>query len=294
MSNNQNFFTQSIEKYDQYLQIYLETLDIPDSLIKEAIKYVLTTPSKKIRAQMVYSAGYLYQIPDALLNPIALAIELIHAYSLVHDDLPAMDNDDWRRGKPSCHIAFDEATAILAGSALHHLALNHLLETLPQNPKTIAIVNTILTHIGPQGILSGQSMDLKLLQQPHLSLETLSQIHHLKTTALLQAILESVWMLSEQNPYDKDILTQYAQHFGLAYQMLDDYGDRYASEQWGKNQASDSKNQKNTFVNFYSQHELKNQIMQELSLAKSSIQMLPYHNYLYDLVQQIENRLQIL
>jgi farnesyl diphosphate synthase len=291
------FFNQSLQEYEQYLQAFLEDLTIPDTILKEAIHYVLATPSKKIRAKMVYSAGFLYQLPSTLLNPIALAIELIHAYSLVHDDLPAMDNDDWRRGKPSCHIAFNEAIAILTGNALHHLAISHLLDTLPQattKTNTIAILQTILTHIGTQGILSGQSMDLRLLSQKDLSLSTLTQIHHLKTTALLQAILESIWILSSQIPHDKDVLKSYARHFGLAYQMLDDYGDQYASHQWGKQHNSDSKNQKNTFVSFYSQTELKEHIRSELSLAKSNIKTLPHHEYLYDLVQQIENRLQTL
>ena len=280
-----------IENYDTYLNNYLNQLNFPDPLLQKAIKYVLHTPSKKIRAKLVYATGYLYQLPLSVLNPIALAIEMIHAYTLVHDDLPAMDNDDWRRGNPSCHKAYDEATAILTGNALFHLACSLLLDTLPAEITHVQS-QTILNYIGPNGLLSGQNLDLKLLTQKNLSLETLIQIHHLKTTALLQAIVEAVWLAASGSQTDKQILNQFIEHLGLAYQMLDDYGDAYATEQWGKNKSSDALNEKNTFVKFYKQEDLKQKIIDELNLAQNMLNQLPNHLFLNDLVIEISSRIQ--
>lgn len=284
-----------IENYDAYLNNYLNQHNFPDPLLQKAVKYVLQTPSKKIRAKLIYATGYIYQLPLSVLNPIALAIEMIHAYTLVHDDLPAMDNDDWRRGQPSCHKAYDEATAILTGNSLFHLACTHLLDTLPAeitHVQSLAIVQTILNYIGPNGLLSGQNLDLKLLTQKNLSLETLIQIHHLKTTALLQAIVEAVWLAAEGSQTDKQILNQFIEHLGLAYQMLDDYGDAYATAQWGKNKSSDALNEKNTFVKFYKQEELKQKIINELNLAQNMLHQLPNHLYLNDLVIEISSRIE--
>lgn len=295
MSNINNFFQSSLDHYLEYQQHFIETLEIPDNLLLEAIAYVMQTPGKKFRAMMVYATGQLFKLPLEILDPIALTIELIHAYSLVHDDLPAMDNDDFRRGKPSCHKAFDEATAILTGNALHHLALNHLIEKLPNvisSQQTIQIIHIILNQIGPKGILSGQSMDLKMLHSSDLTLETLTQIHHLKTTALLYAITESVCEAAGADSEIHKCLNLYAKHLGLAYQMFDDYGDVYATAQWGKMHSSDESNQKITFVKFYDQGTLKNKIFNELLHAKQAISGLKLNQYLIDLIEPLEQKLE--
>ena len=244
-------------------------------------------PSKKFRAKLVYASGQIFSLPFNVLNPLALAIEMIHAYSLVHDDLPAMDNDDWRRGLASCHKAFDEATAILTGSALNHLAFEVLIEELPENHDCLRIIQTILNYIGPKGILSGQNMDLHLLTQQQLPLEKLIQIHHLKTSTLFHAIVDSVCILGHAKPKEKQCLNLYVNHLGLAYQMFDDYGDFYATEQWGKNKSSDLHNKKHTYVNFFDQQELKQQILKQLNHAEKSIEHLinpEYNQYLIQLI----------
>lgn len=290
-----DLFTQDLEGYQNYLSHYIEKLNGADPHLTAAIIYVLGMPSKRFRAKLVYACGAIYQLRGHILHPIALAIELIHAYSLVHDDLPAMDNDDWRRGQPSCHKAFDEATAILTGNALHHLAISHLLEQLPLHlgqEKTIQILSRIFFHIGIKGILSGQSLDLKLLKQNDLTLSTLSEIHHLKTTALLQAIVESIWIAGDGNHEEQLIFETFSCKLGLAYQMLDDYGDQYDTANWGKNQASDANNAKQTFVYFFSQNELKNQIITTLDQAKTCILSLPNHQKMQALVSSIEQRIQ--
>ena len=288
------FFADAIYQYNQYLEEYLHQLKFPDNLLLEAVQYVLMTPSKKFRANLVYATGAIYNLDQKILNPIALAIEMIHAYSLVHDDLPAMDNDDWRRGQPSCHKAFDEATAILTGNTLHHLAFSLLLDVLPQylpSNDTIDIVQTIIKYIGPSGILSGQSMDLQLLNQPGLTQQKLTEIHHLKTSTLLHAVVESVWIAGNGTNDDKQKLNQFAMHLGLAYQMLDDYGDMYVTESWGKNQSSDAINQKTTYVNFYNQFELKLAIKAQFNEATHSIQHFCNHVYLNHLLIQLVTKI---
>ncbi len=284
------FFENTLEHFNAYQQDFLSHLEFPDQLLLDAVQYVMQTPGKKFRAQMVYATGYLFQLPYSLLDPIALSIELIHAYSLVHDDLPAMDNDDYRRGRLSCHKAFDEATAILTGNTLHHLAFSLLIERLP--PKyALHVMQNILQQIGPQGILSGQSMDLKLLKNGKISLEQLIAVHHLKTSALLEAVVESVGICAQVSAQTQQKLFDFARHLGLAYQMLDDYGDVYAAKIWGKKHSSDVSNEKFTFVQFYPKETLKNLISDEFNKALAAILPLENTLYLIHLVKQIEQRL---
>ena len=285
-----NFFSLHLKNYDAYQTQYLQSLSSADPLLLEAIQYVFNTPGKKFRAMMVYACGEIFALPSSSLHPLALAIELIHAYSLVHDDLPAMDNDDFRRGQPSCHKAFDEATAILTGNALHHLAFTHLLATLPSKD-AIAVSKLILEKIGIEGILSGQNLDLKSLKNADIDLETLKHIHYLKTTTLLEAISLSVAIMANANALEKQALVTYCRHLGLAYQMLDDYGDYYASASWGKGQASDIKNKKFTFVQFYHRATLEHSISEELRLAKESLLSFKKNHALLDLCRQIASRL---
>jgi farnesyl diphosphate synthase len=286
----EDFVQQTIEHFNKYEHQYLQSLSFPDELLLEAVLYVMQTPGKKFRALMIYATGLLFDLPYSILDRLALSIEMIHAYSLVHDDLPAMDNDDYRRGRPSCHKAFDEATAILTGNTLNHLAFSLLIDELP-NALSIPVMQLILKCIGPQGILSGQSMDLKILQQKNLNLEQLKEIHHLKTTALLEAVVIAVAICGHAPVNVQKALEEFANHLGLAYQMLDDYGDFYATEIWGKKQSSDSLNEKFTFVNFYEKDELQKLIESEFSKAKESIIFLEQSKYLIYLVEQMESRL---
>jgi farnesyl diphosphate synthase len=284
------FFEQKIQDFNQYQFQFLNNLNFPDKLLLESTLYVIQTPGKKFRAMMVYACGQLFDLKNSILDPIALSIELIHGYSLVHDDLPAMDNDDYRRGQLSCHKAFDEATAILTGNTLNHLAFSLLLEKLPSS-LAVPVTQLILNKIGPHGVLSGQSLDLKLLQNKDLNLIQLKQIHHLKTTALLEAIVLSVAICAHASGEMTDSLQSFAKHLGLAYQMLDDYGDIYATAQWGKKHSSDLSNQKMTFAQFYSQKELKKLIQNEFHQAKQVINVFANTIYLVDLIEQLELKL---
>ena len=220
-------------------------------------------------------------LPLSYLDPVAIAIELIHTYSLVHDDLPAMDNDDYRRGKASCHRAFDEATAILAGDALQSLAFQCLGEYWPVALPTTAlpsVLQTLCRAIGPAGLISGQSLDLTVLNGA-VSDSALQHIHHLKTAILIQACVEiPLLMTSEgsQSPYYQAFMN-FSKYFGLAFQMHNDYLEYYDIQKVGKKISSDKNNQKCTFATIYTQEKLQNTIETLYRHATEALQPLQPH-----------------
>lgn len=197
---------------------------------------------------MVYLTGNILDLDLKILDVIAAAIELTHCYSLIHDDLPAMDNDDLRRGKPSCHKAFDEATAILVGDGMQALAievlLTHLSPLLPPQ-QVIAITLELVKASGISGMVSGQSLDLSELAKSSTGEEQLREIHYLKTGRLILACIEMVLNAHSAPEAYKAALRTYASHLGLVFQMQDDYLDRYAPAEFlGKGRSSDLANEK--------------------------------------------------
>ena len=246
-------------RHEKILHDLINNLDIKAPRIKEAMLYTLFPGGKRFRPMLVYLCGEILNANQDTLDIIAASIELIHCYSLVHDDLPAMDNDDFRRGKPSCHRAFDEATAILVGDALQSFAIDILLTHLPQSldlKQIISITLELTKASGPEGMISGQSLDLTELANPSISLAQLEEVHTLKTGKLISSCINMV--IEATNPqieYAKS-LKEFANYLGLAFQMQDDYLDKYAQNHLGKGRESDAANQKTTFANLYSQREL--------------------------------------
>ncbi len=196
--------------------------------VAQAMRYAVTGGGKRVRPLLVYAAGQSLGASLESLDPAACAVELIHAYSLVHDDLPAMDDDDLRRGRPTVHRAFDEATAILAGDALQTLAF----QTLTAGVDTGMVATAVLAQCrelsraaGIAGMVGGQALDLALVgAQPDL--ETLQQMHQLKTGALITAAVRLGVLAA--GPVDADhaaALDRYARDLGLAFQIQDDVLD---------------------------------------------------------------------
>jgi farnesyl diphosphate synthase len=264
------------EAFDQRLRGFIEATPIPCEEIQQAIHYTVFSGGKRLRPQLVYLAGELLTIDPVDLHPIAMAIELTHTYSLVHDDLPAMDNDDFRRGRPTCHKAFSEACAILTGDALLALAIAALTQgfsTCTSGEQKINLIQYLLTASGASGMISGQQLDLSLLTQ-NLNLDQLNKIHHLKTTALIQACIDMVWTVQ---PAPQPLQIQYealrsmTHAFGLAYQMQDDYLDHYDPQSLGKSGSSDQANQKLTFARLYSKDTLKQMIHDEFQRAEAAL-----------------------
>lgn len=216
----------------------------------EAMGYSLLNGGKRVRPLLVYAAAAAISdnVDAETLDQIACAVEYIHAYSLVHDDLPAMDDDDLRRGNPTCHKKFDEATAILAGDALQTRAFE-LLAELPRVSAALKIelILALTSASGPRGMVGGQAIDLaavqKLIDLPHL--ETM---HRLKTGALIRAAVRMGALAAGANAAQLDALDQYAAAIGLSFQVQDDILDITSdTATLGKPQGSDIERDKPTY-----------------------------------------------
>jgi len=243
------------KKYQDQINLFLtqqlDNLSVNDEKLLEAMRYGLLIGGKRMRPYLAYITGESLGAQSSDINAVAGAIECIHAYSLLHDDLPAMDDDDLRRGKPTCHKAFDEATAILAGDALQTLAFdilaNHQFSEKIQ-PKQIILIQKLVSASGYQGMCGGQALDLSATNMS-INLQQLETLHSLKTGALLEA---SVSMAAECSPnvtsVEKRILKKYAQLVGLAYQVQDDIIDITSTEEeLGKPKGSDLAANKSTY-----------------------------------------------
>lgn len=193
------------------------------SRLDDAMRHGLLVGGKRLRPLLVYLAGQALGARDEDLDAPAAAIELIHAYSLIHDDLPAMDDDDLRRGQPTVHIAFDEATAILAGDALQTLAFDVLARTA--HPRLGSLITTLATASGREGMVAGQALDLAAVGG-HPDVDALAHMHAHKTGALIVAAVRMGGLIAvDENDPRLNALTRYARAIGLAFQIHDDVLD---------------------------------------------------------------------
>ncbi|TAJ93706.1 MAG: (2E,6E)-farnesyl diphosphate synthase [Gammaproteobacteria bacterium] len=221
--------------------------------LHEAMRYAVLGNGKRIRPILVYASGRAFGVPCEELDGPATAIEMIHAYSLVHDDLPAMDDDDLRRGKPTCHKAFDEATAILAGDALQALAfhvLAHDTRIRVSAEQRLRMIDILAVASGSVGMAGGQAIDLAAVGK-QLNLQQLENMHMHKTGALIRSCVE-LGALSFQGVEQRrmDQFADYARCIGLAFQIRDDILDIEGdTEVIGKTQGSDIARNKPTYPN---------------------------------------------
>lgn len=219
----------------------------PGSRLADAMSYSLTNGGKRIRPLLVYAAARALG-PCQHLDWPAAAVEAIHAYSLVHDDLPAMDNDDLRRGKPTTHIAFDEASAILAGDGLQALAFELLVQAPFNTEQRLAFVTTLVRASGARGMVLGQAIDLEAVNR-QLSLEQLERMHRHKTGALIAAAVELGAVAAGATDAQRQALADYAAAIGLAFQVQDDILDVTSdTATLGKTQGADQALNKPTYV----------------------------------------------
>ncbi len=236
----------------QRIDAYLAEMILPQGIeprLQEAMRYSLFNGGKRIRPALIYLVNQMLAGLDEQADVAAAAIECIHSYSLVHDDLPAMDDDDLRRGKPSCHIAFDEATAILAGDALQCLAFELLSNTELLSPEIkLKLIRTLSEAAGYRGMVAGQAFDLSHVGQA-ISLDELEAMHQHKTGALLKAaVLMGAQCSGKASSAQLQALSQYATAIGLAFQVQDDILDIEGSaEQIGKPAGSDEARHKPTY-----------------------------------------------
>lgn len=230
------------------LEACLPDADREPVVLHEAMRYAVMNGGKRVRATLVYATGDALDADTALLDVPACAVELIHAYSLVHDDLPSMDDDDLRRGKPTCHRAFGEANALLAGDALQTLAFAVLADGAARAPHGVEMVATLAHASGSLGMAGGQAIDLAAVGRA-LSLDALENMHRLKTGALIRASVR-LGALCGTDVDEKQLtrLDAYADCIGLAFQVRDDILDIEAdTETLGKTQGADMARDKPTY-----------------------------------------------
>ena len=248
-------FNSSLKQYQQRVNRALNDI-LPDSStlkhnLSQAMRYsVIGGGGKRIRPAMVYAAGEATGADQDILDVPACAIEMIHAYSLIHDDLPAMDDDDLRRGQATCHVAFDEATAILAGDALqtHAFAILAASDLLIDDKRRLQMIVLLTSATGSEGMAGGQAIDIAAVGHS-LTLEELEAMHRMKTGALIKVSILLGAMCSPE--VTEDELTQlghYADCIGLSFQIQDDILDVVGdTETLGKPSGSDEKMQKPTY-----------------------------------------------
>lgn len=239
------------QRVDKALDACLPNGQAQNYKLTEAMRYsVIGGGGKRIRPAMVYAAGEAMGVDPSILDTPACAVEIIHTYSLIHDDLPAMDDDDLRRGQPTCHKAFDEATAILAGDALQAHAFEILAASnLHVNDRRrLEIIHLLATASGSDGMAGGQAIDLAAVGNS-LTLEQLEAMHRLKTGALIKASILLGAMCSTTVTEDElAMLGRYADCIGLSFQIQDDILDVIGdTETLGKPKGSDEKMQKPTY-----------------------------------------------
>ena len=233
----------------QWLQTYFQTMNAPAPHLSEAMSYAALNGGKRVRASLVLSAARL--AGDAhLAAPVAAALEMVHAYSLIHDDLPAMDDADIRRGMPAAHIAFDEATAILAGDALQTEAFSVLttkLEDLPAD-RTLWLIRILADASGVHGMAGGQMLDLQA-EKMTPDLTSTRAMQELKTGALIRSAAVMGVIVGGGDKVMQDNIGQYADRLGFAFQIADDILDyRSTGEALGKPVGRDAEQGKASFV----------------------------------------------
>ena len=239
------------QRVDSVLTAYIDAQPLADLPLVEAMRYGALLGGKRMRPYLVYATGQLFGLDLKNLDAPAAAVECIHAYSLIHDDLPAMDDDDLRRGQPTCHIKFGEANAILAGDALQTLAFTILADAdMPDVAlrDRLAMVSELATASGVAGMCGGQSLDLEA-EDKQIGLEALEQIHRHKTGALIRAAVR-LGALAAGEPGRKALpqLDRYAAAIGLAFQVQDDILDVVGeTEKIGKRQGADQQHGKSTY-----------------------------------------------
>ena len=237
------------ERADAALVRALPDPDSPPQALHAAMRHAVLLGGKRLRPLLVYAAGALFDADEVALDAPAAAVELIHAYSLVHDDLPAMDDDALRRGQPTVHVAYDEATAILAGDALQSLAFAVLAEAPTDDRVRVALLRTLADAAGAAGMCGGQALDVAATGGgASLDLAALERLHSLKTGALIRAATRMGALCGGADAQALIALDRYAHALGLAFQVRDDILDIEGnSATLGKTAGKDAAQDKATF-----------------------------------------------
>jgi len=278
-----------------FLDQHLPSAQLPPQRLHEAMRYATLEGGKRVRPLLCFAAGELSQAPASSLTVVACSVELIHAYSLVHDDLPAMDNDVLRRGKPTCHIQFGEAVAILTGDVLQTQAFEWLSDPsfFPNQPeRQLELVHQLSYASGAQGMAGGQALDLESTQQP-VSLAQIKSMHFKKTGALIRASLLMGAACGDPLPVEQQrALCDFAEALGLAFQVVDDCLDaEMDTATLGKTAGKDAAANKATTVGIMGLSKAKGFAQELHAAARQALALLgPRSARLEDLTDFIINR----
>ena len=270
-----SYLSRKKDSVDKALEKLMPPTKTFPSSVHEAMRYSLFAGGKRVRPILAMAAAEALGAKSAGLLPLAGTLELIHTYSLIHDDLPAMDNDDFRRGRPTCHKVYGEAIAILAGDGLLNLAFEVLsdprrLESVPAN-RLIAIIKEISTASGVFGMVGGQVVDMES-EGKDIDFPTLEYIHTHKTGALIRASVRVGALYARAGKRHFTALTRYGEMVGLAFQIADDILDITGKqEEIGKDVGSDIKKGKKTFPSFYGLEESRRRAVEVVDKAITAL-----------------------
>lgn len=265
--------------------------------IEKSMAHTSLASSKMIRAALLIASGKLNaNIHGSSLITLASAVEMMHSYSLIHDDLPCMDDDDFRRSKPSNHIVFGEANAVLAGDALQALAFETIVnDKLLSDEQKIQSIKILSSACGKNGMIYGQHLDIENEQNPDLDINELDYIHNLKTGRLIESSIFLGQVGSSLSEIDYKRLKEFSANIGLAFQIKDDVLDvTSSSKKLGKTALSDKKNNKSTYVNIVGvDNSIKryNLLIEDAIIALDKISFdSESYNYLKDLAEYVIKR----
>ena len=260
-------FEKLLTSYQNRINSKLESLlPFDDSLLSEAIRYSVLGGGKRLRPILVYLIGELGNAENDSLDILAGSVEIIHCYSLIHDDLPSMDDDDLRRGKPTTHKKYDEATAILAGDALQPFAFELVTTINISDKNKLSIIKSLAQACGYQGMVGGQIKDIH--SRDIKDIKSLDMMHSQKTGRLIQCSIETAGILSDLSKQDVESLIEYGDKIGLAFQIQDDIIDiESPSSISGKDQGSDVEKDKPTYPSIVG---IENSKVRAFNLAKEA------------------------
>lgn len=245
--------------------------------VSRAMFYSLSNGGKRLRPYLVCEVANLFGISEDISFPVAASLEMLHTYSLIHDDLPAMDNDDFRRGKPTCHKQFDEATAIIAGDGLLTYAFEVLSKAPLISPETkLKLISLLAERAGAfNGMIAGQMLDLQTDKSPELSSEEIiKHIEEMKTGCLIAYAVQAGAIIGNASSEEYSALTTYARKIGIAFQISDDILDVIGdSALMGKTLGKDAKQGKLTFVSLYGLDNARQKAEKLITEAKESLQL---------------------
>ncbi|MBP5215546.1 MAG: polyprenyl synthetase family protein [Alphaproteobacteria bacterium] len=263
-------------QFNQNLQLCFPSVDGAENRVIEAMKYSVMNGGKRLRPYLVCECASLFGVDYQTAFPAAASLEMLHSYSLIHDDLPAMDNDDLRRGKPTCHKQFDEATAILAGDGLLTYAFEYLANSLEIKPEMrLALIQLLSSAAGAfGGMVAGQTLDLYAAPTGSKTADEaiITRLEEMKTGRLLRYACEAGAVLGQASPQERQIIVSYSRKIGQAFQITDDILDREGDQNLvGKTLHKDDSQNKFTFVSYYGIEPARQKAIQLINEAIAEI-----------------------